>query len=208
MIEARRREQADPSPEALLRHRVGAAAVRVDGDHLAVRDDEHREQRGDDESDGQRGGKCAGPAATRTSTIASGPYATELSASRDSAASPSRLVRRYSSPSPAGLLAAVRGGPVRTPSGTSRCRVVSTGSSCPESVWRVHLAASHQGRARRGAPEGRGRSALITPAGAGRTTPACPRAAPVRREARAPLPPVLHPGLSRLPRSGSPCRAR
>jgi|CZKW01.1.fsa_nt_gi hypothetical protein len=33
------------------------------------------------------------PAATRTSTMASGPYATELSASSDSAASPPKLVR-------------------------------------------------------------------------------------------------------------------
>jgi len=33
------------------------------------------------------------PAAASTSTMASGPYATELSASSDSAASPSRLVR-------------------------------------------------------------------------------------------------------------------
>ncbi len=40
------------------------------------------------------------PAATSTRTIASGPYATELSASRDRAASPSRLVSRFLSPSP------------------------------------------------------------------------------------------------------------
>jgi len=36
---------------------------------------------------------AAAPAAASTSTMASGPYATELSASSDSAASPPKLVR-------------------------------------------------------------------------------------------------------------------
>ncbi|KUN90158.1 hypothetical protein AQJ66_00750 [Streptomyces bungoensis] len=59
--EAGRGEQTDPGSQILLRHGVRSAAVRMHGDHLAVRDDQDARQPDDDQGDRQRRGDRSRP---------------------------------------------------------------------------------------------------------------------------------------------------
>jgi hypothetical protein len=91
--QARGRQQTDCGSQILLAHRIRATAVGVQRDHLAVGDDQHGEQARDGHGDQQRQAQRRRAGRYQHQHDGCGPYATELSASSDSAASPPKLVR-------------------------------------------------------------------------------------------------------------------
>jgi hypothetical protein len=94
---ARRSQQAHRSAEVLFGHCVGAAAIRVDRDHLSVRDHQHQQEHRDRDCDRRVNRAAAVLAATKINTIASGPYAALDNASNDNAARPPTAVDRCGS---------------------------------------------------------------------------------------------------------------